>query len=122
MSTGYQIQTEPFIVPTTDGKLIEEHFGRASSGEEALSIARMLAPAGWSEPPQRPDFDEYTLVLRGKKEVTVNGERMVLSAGESIKVNAGALVRYANPFSEETEYVSVCFPAFSPEAAHRQEE
>ncbi|WP_319559406.1 cupin domain-containing protein [Marispirochaeta sp.] len=122
MHSSYYRQTAPFIVPTNDGKLIEEHFGRTSFGEEALSIARMVAPAGWSEAPQKPDFDEYTLVLRGKKEVTVNGERMVLSAGESIKVNAGALVRYANPFSEETEYVSVCFPAFSPEAAHRQDE
>ena len=122
MSTGYFKQSNPFIVPTTDGKLIEEHFGRASSKEDNLSIARMVAPAGWSEPPQRPEFDEYTLVIRGKKEITVNGERVILSAGESIKVEAGALVRYANPFSEETEYVSVCFPAFSPDAAHRQDD
>jgi len=120
MSSGYLIQTAPFIVPTEDGKLIEEHFGNASQGGGRLSIARMVAPAGWSEPPQIPDFDEYTLVIRGQKEVTVNGERMVLNPGESIKVEAGATVRYANPFDTETEYVSVCLPAFSPDSVHRQ--
>ena len=121
MSTGYLKQTQPFVVPTTDGKLIEEHFGRASSGDSALSIARMVAPPGWSEPPQVPEFDEYTLIVRGKKEITVNGERIVLSAGESIRVEAGTKVRYANPFDEEIEYVSVCLPAFSPDTVHREE-
>lgn len=121
MSKGYIIQTAPFIVPTEDGKLIEEHFGNASEGGGAISIARMVAPAGWSEPPQKPDFDEYTLVIRGRKEVTVNGERIVLEPGQSIKIAAGATVRYANPFEAETEYVSVCLPAFSPDSVHRLE-
>jgi mannose-6-phosphate isomerase-like protein (cupin superfamily) len=80
----------------------------------------MVAPPGWSEPPQTPDFDEYTLVIRGKKEVSVNGERIVLGPGESILVEAGSRVRYANPFEDETEYVSVCMPAFSPDAVHRE--
>ena len=117
---SYILQSQPFIVPTDDGKLIEEHFGNASVGGGEVSIARMVAPAGWSEPAQRPEFDEYTLIIRGKKEVTVNGETIVLSAGESIKVEAGATVRYANPYSEETEYISVCRPAFSPDAVHRE--
>jgi mannose-6-phosphate isomerase-like protein (cupin superfamily) len=120
VSSGYTLQTHPFIVPTEDGKLIEEHFGNASLGGGGVSIARMVAPAGWSEPPQTPEFDEYTLVIRGRKEVTVNGERIVLKAGESILVEAGSKVRYANPFEDETEYVSVCMPAFSPDAVHRE--
>ena len=120
MSSAYTLQRRPFIVPTEDGKLIEEHFGNASLGGGAVSIARMVAPAGWSEPAQTPEFDEYTLVIRGKKEVTVNGERIVLTAGESIRVEAGAKIRYANPFEEETEYVSVCIPAFSPDAVNRE--
>ncbi len=121
MQKSYLKQASPFRVPASDGKLIEEHFGRASAGGEALSIAHMIAPPGWSEPPQRPEFDEYTLVIRGKKRVTVDGEEITVTAGESLLVRRGASVRYANPFAEEVEYVSVCLPAFSPELAHRQD-
>jgi len=121
MEKNYIKQSHPFVVPTTDGKLIEEHFGKATTGQSDLSIAHMIAPPFWSEPAQRPEFDEYTLVIRGKKEVNVDGESVTLSAGESIHVKHGALVRYANPFPDEVEYVSVCIPAFSPESAHRFE-
>jgi len=92
-------QNNPFVVPTTDGKLIEEHIG-ASTGETGLSIAHMLAPAGWSEPFQNPEFDEYTLVSRGKK---------------------GSRARYSNPFEEACEYWSVCLPAFSIDNVHRED-
>ncbi|MFP4384559.1 MAG: cupin domain-containing protein [Spirochaetia bacterium] len=118
----YTIQKSPFTVPTDDGKLIREHFGNASTGEDGISIARMIAPPGWSEPSQKPEFDEYTVVIRGRKKVVVDGEEIILNAGESVKVNRGALVQYANPFDGEVEYISVCVPAFSPERVNRSEE
>ncbi len=113
-------QDKPFVVPTTDGKLIEEHFGNATSKDEHVSIARMVAPPGWSEPFQNPDFDEYTLVSRGKKLFEVDEEKIVVHAGESILIKKGSRVRYSNPFDEPCEYWSVCLPAFSLDLVHRE--
>lgn len=118
---NFFLQNKPFIVPTTDGKVIEEHFGRVSTNNENISIAHMVAPAGWSEPHQNPEFDEWTLVSRGKKCVEVDGQVAVLEAGQSMLVKKGARVRYSNPFSEECEYWSVCLPAFSIETVNREE-
>lgn len=120
MAKNYRIQKSPFIVPTTDGKLIEEHFGLASINSE-LSIARMIAPPKWSEPFQTPEFEEYTYIIRGKKQFNIDGEIIVLSAGESIKIEKNVSVQYSNPFDEECEYISVCFPAFSIDKVHREE-
>lgn len=114
-------QDKPFRVPTTDGKLIEEHFGIATTGNREVSVAHMIAPAGWSEPFQNPAFDEFTLVSRGKKLFEVDGEKIEVSAGESILVKKGSRVRYSNPFSEECEYWSVCLPAFSMETVNRED-
>ena len=116
----YFLQQKPFIVPTNDGKLIEEHAGLASTGGKGMSIAHMIAPPGWSEPFQQPDFDEYTLVSRGKKLVEADGDEIILESGQSILIKKGTRVRYANPFDEECEYWSVCLPAFSIEAVHRE--
>jgi quercetin dioxygenase-like cupin family protein len=80
------VQKNPFIVPTTDGKLIAEHFGKATDGSAAISIAQMIAPPFWSEPFQTPEFDEFTLVISGKKQFIVDGETIVLAKGESIKI------------------------------------
>lgn len=118
---GHYKQSSPFVVPTTDGKLIEEHFGLATSGDGSLSIAHMLAPPGWSEPFQQPEFDEYTLVSRGKKLFEVDGEKIEVKAGESILVKKGSRVRYSNPFDEACEYWSVCLPAFSMDSVNRDE-
>jgi len=118
----YQIQVNPFVVPTTDGKLIEEHVGLASTGDKNISIAHMIAPPGWSEPFQTPTFDEYTLVSRGKKMFEVDGEQVILEAGQSILIKGGTRVRYSNPFDEECEYWSVCLPAFSIDAVNREEQ
>jgi mannose-6-phosphate isomerase-like protein (cupin superfamily) len=115
----FNIQKKPFIVPTTDGKLIEEHFGKASIKSE-LSIARMVAPPNWSEPFQTPDFDEYTYIIKGKKQFNVDGEIVVLNAGESIKIEKGVRVQYSNPFDKPCEYLAVCFPAFSIDLVHRE--
>ncbi|MGN6249823.1 MAG: cupin domain-containing protein [Ginsengibacter sp.] len=116
----YIKQDKPFRVPTTDGKIIEEHFGLASEKSGDLSIAHMVAPSGWSEPHQNPEFDEYTLVSRGKKLIEVDGEKIVVNAGESILVKKGSRVQYSNPFEDVCEYWSVCIPAFSIEKVHRE--
>ena len=105
----------------TDGKSIEEHFGMAATGDKHISIAHMHAPPGWTEPHQSPAFDEYTLVSRGKKLIEVDGEEIILEAGQSLLVKKGSRVRYANPFDEECEYWSVCLPAFSLQTAAREE-
>lgn len=115
------VQKIPYIIPTTDGKLIEEHVGLATTGTKELNIAHMIAPPGWSEPQQTPQFDEYTLVSRGKKLIEADGEEVILEGGQSILIRKGTRVRYSNPFDEECEYWSVCLPAFSVEDANRKE-
>ena len=116
----YNIQKTPFLVPTNDGKLIEEHFGLASSGDSKISIAHMVAPAGWIEPFQTPEFDEYTFIIKGKKQFIIDGDIVVLEAGQSIKVNKNTRVQYANPFTEPCEYLAICIPAFSIDAVNRE--
>ena len=118
----YKLQTTPFIVPTNDGKLIEEHTGLATTGEKEISIAHMIAPPGWGEPFQTPEFDEYTLVSSGKKMIEVNNEQVIVEKGQSILIKKGTRVRYFNPFDEECEYWSICLPAFSIENVKREEQ
>jgi mannose-6-phosphate isomerase-like protein (cupin superfamily) len=117
---NYFIQKEPFKVPTLDGKLIEEHFGHGSIPSN-LSIAHMVAPPFWQEPFQTPDFDEYTYIIKGKKQFLVGEEKIILKAGESIKILKGVRVQYSNPFEEECEYISVCNPAFSIQLVNREQ-
>lgn len=117
----YFKQTKPFRVPTTDGKLIEEHFGNVSTHTSAFSLAHMVAPPHWGEPHQTPEFDEITIVTKGKKEIEIDGEKVEVKAGESILIKAGARIRYANPYDHETEYWSICIPAFDFNAVHREE-
>lgn len=119
---NYYIQKSPFVVPTTDDKVIREHYGLATDGNSDISIAHMIAPPGWSEPFQTPEFDEYTLVVRGRKQIEVDGKTIVISAGESIKIRKGTRVRYSNPFEAECEYTSICTPAFAIDRVHREEE
>lgn len=118
----YIKQNNPFVVPTTDGKLIEEHYGLASSGDKGFSIAHMIAPAGWSEPHQTPMFDEVTIVFKGKKMFEVDGEEITLEAGQTILIKKGTRVRYSNPFNEPCEYWSCCVPAFSVDTVNREDE
>jgi uncharacterized cupin superfamily protein len=101
----------------TKPKLIDEHVGRVNTGEERLSIARMRSPAGWVEPGQRPDFDEYTLVLAGSVHVAHEGGTLEVGAGQAVLARAGEWVQYSTP--EGAEYVAVCLPAFSPDTVHR---
>jgi len=116
----YKIQTTPFVVPTTDGKLIEEHFGNATDGNAALSIAHMVAPPGWSEPFQTPEFDEYTYIIKGKKQFIIDGDTLVLEQGQSIKIQKNTRVQYSNPFDAPCEYLAICTPAFSMDRVHRE--
>ena len=114
-------QTNNSLVPTTDGKLIEEHYGLASSGDNGFSVAHMVAPAGWSEPFQTPQFDEVTMIVKGKKMFEVDGEEIVVSAGESILIRKNTRVRYSNPFDAPCEYWSCCVPAFSIDTVNRED-
>ena len=118
---NFFLQNKPFIVPTTDGKLIEEHFGKIATNYDYLSIAHMNAPPGWSEPHQVPAFDEWTLVNNGKKLIEIDGHAMVIEAGQSILIKKGARVKYSNPFNEPCDYWSICLPAFTMESVNREE-
>jgi mannose-6-phosphate isomerase-like protein (cupin superfamily) len=100
-------------------KEIEEYFGRVRSNTKELSIARMKSPGGWEEPGQRPDFDEYTVVLKGTLRVRTNEKVFDIRAGQAILVGKGEWVQYSTPFDGGAEYVAVCTPAFSPETVHR---
>lgn len=119
-SKKYKIQTSPFVVPTDDGKIIKEHFGNATDGNSEISIAHMVAPAGWSEPFQTPEFDEYTFIIKGKKQFIIEGETVILETGQSIKIKKNTRVQYSNPFTEPCEYLAICLPAFSIEAVNRE--
>ena len=116
----YKLQTSPFIVPTDDGKLIEEFFGAASINSGDYSVAHMIAPPKWTEPFQTCDFDEITYLIRGKKEIHIENEVVVLHPNQSICIPKGVRVKYSNPFGEECEYVSFCIPAFKMERVRRE--
>ena len=102
-------------------KIIEEYIGRVNSGTEALSIAKMISPCGWSEPGQTPEFDEYTVVLRGQLQVETHDGIIQVSAGQAVITKGGEWVRYSSPAVEGAEYMAVCLPAFSPTTVHREE-
>lgn len=102
-------------------KRIEEFVGRVNSGTAALSLARMTSPAGWVEPGQTPEFDEFTLVLRGELTVESRGATLTVGAGQAVIVAAGEWVRYSTPHPDGAEYVAVCLPAFSPATVRRDE-
>jgi mannose-6-phosphate isomerase-like protein (cupin superfamily) len=100
-------------------KLIEEFFGRVNTQSENVSIAHMHSPAGWVEPGQRPEFDEYTLVIKGTLRVESESGLLDVHAGQAVLTHAGEWVRYSSPEAEGAEYVAICLPAFSPESVHR---
>ncbi len=102
-------------------KVIEEFVGRVNSKTEAVSIARMKSPSGWIEPGQTPEFDEYTLVLRGMLRVATKRGTYEVRAGEAVIANKGEWVQYSTPGPDGAEYIAVCLPAFSPESVHRDE-
>jgi mannose-6-phosphate isomerase-like protein (cupin superfamily) len=101
-------------------KLIEEYIGRVSSDTAQVSIARMLSPGGWLEPAQIPEFDEYTVVLRGVLRVHTKGGVTDVAAGQAVIAPKGEWVQYSTPAPEGAEYIAVCLPAFAPEIVHRE--
>lgn len=103
----------------TKPKIIEEHVGRVRTSTAAVSIAHMKSPTGWVEPGQRPEFDEYTLVLRGVLHVEHEGGTLEVRAGQAVIAHRGEWVRYSTPGPEGAEYVAVCLPAFSMDTVHR---
>ncbi|MBS0000463.1 MAG: cupin [Cyclobacteriaceae bacterium] len=102
-------------------KQIEEYFGRARSKTTELSIARMKSPAGWEEPGQRPEFDEYTVVLKGILHVRTIEEVYEIASGQAVLIHGGEWVQYSSPYKGGAEYIAVCLPAFSPDTVHRDE-
>jgi len=122
MNKKYTIQKTPFVVPTKDGKLIEEHFGNVTNQNSNISIAHMIAPPKWGEPFQTPEFDEYTYIIKGKKQFIIEDEIVVLEEGQSIKIEKNTRVQYSNPFKEPCEYLAVCLPAFSFELVNREDD
>jgi mannose-6-phosphate isomerase-like protein (cupin superfamily) len=102
-------------------KIIEEYVGRVNSNTQQLSIARMKSPEGWVEPGQTPEFDEYTVVLKGTLRVTTKNNSFDVGEGQAVIVENGEWVQYSTPSAGGAEYVAVCMPAFSSEIVHRDE-
>jgi mannose-6-phosphate isomerase-like protein (cupin superfamily) len=103
-------------------KLIDEYIGRINSATTEASVAHMRSPGGWIEPGQRPEFDEFTIVLAGRLRVEHAGGSLDVEAGQAVVARAGEWVRYSTPGNEGAEYIAVCVPAFSPETVHRDAE
>lgn len=104
----------------TKPKLIDEFVGHVNTGESRMSVAHMRSPEGWVEPGQRPDFDEYTLVLGGCVRVDHDGGQFDVRAGQAVLTRSGERVRYSTPEPEGADYIAICLPAFSPGSVHRE--
>lgn len=115
---------KPTIIESAGNKpkRIEEYIGLVNSETSDLSIARMTSPGGWVEPGQKPDFTEYTVVLKGILRVKTESDEYDVSAGEAVIVNANEWVQYSTPHKDGAEYIAVCLPAFSPDTVHRDDD
>lgn len=102
-------------------KVIEEYFGRINSNDEDVSIAIMRSPGGWREPGQTPEFDEYTVVLRGRLLISTKHGQMEISSGQAVRTRRREWVQYSTPDPDGAEYVAICLPAFSPRLVNRDE-
>jgi ethanolamine utilization protein EutQ (cupin superfamily) len=107
----------PTRIPVPGGKLLDEYVGKVNSGDRGVSVAHMRSPAGWSEPGQRPDFDEFTIVLSGALRVEHESGIMDVTAGQAVVASKGEWVRYSTP--DGAEYVAICLPAFTMDTVHR---
>ena len=112
-----QLIAAPTRIPVPGNKIIDEYIGRVNSGDTQASVAHMRSPAGWSEPGQRPDFDEYTVVLKGLMRVEHEAGITEVKAGQAIIARKGEWVRYSTP--DGAEYMAICAPAFAPDTVHR---
>src|SRR2546427_2265318 len=109
----------PITAAGNKPKIIEEFIGRVNSAESRLSIAHMRSPSGWLEPGQTPEFDEFTMVLKGALRVGHKTGVLDVKAGQAVITHAGEWVQYSTPHPEGAEYIAVCLPAFSPQTVHR---
>ena len=116
-----QLVPAPTRIPVPGGKTIDEYVGHVTTGTPEVSVAHMVAPAGWSEPAQTPAFDEITVVLRGTVLVEHDSGVLEVAAGQAVITRAGERVRYSTA-ADGAEYVAVCLPAFSPDLARRDED
>jgi hypothetical protein len=107
----------PKRIPVLGNKVIDEYIGRVNTGDSQVSVAHMRSPAGWSEPGQKPEFDEFTVVLKGTVRVEHTGGALEVAAGQAVLAQKGEWVRYSTP--DGAEYVAICLPAFSPDTVHR---
>lgn len=114
---------EPSVIEAAGNKpkIIEEYVGRVNSATADVSVARMRSPAGWEEPGQTPEFDEYTVVLNGMLRICTRDEAYDIHAGQAAIVRAGEWIQYSTPDPEGAEYIAVCLPGFSPDTVHRDE-
>ena len=110
----------PAQIPVPGGKIIEEYVGHASSGDDVVSVAHMLAPAGWDEPAQEPEFDEFTIVLDGSIDVEHDDGVTHVRAGQAVITRAGERIRYTT--TEGARYIAVCLPAFHGDLVHREDD
>jgi len=106
----------------TKPKKIDEFVGRVNTETEGVSIAHMRSPSGWVEPGQTPEFDEYTVVIKGALQVEFAGGVLTVEAGQAVHTQPGEWIRYSTPGAEGAEYIAVCLPAFSPATVHRDAE
>lgn len=115
---------QPTVVEAAGNKpkIIQEYVGRVNSDTSGVSVAHMRSPTGWLEPGQKPEFDEYTLVLAGTLHVEFDGGEIDVAAGQAVIAHAGEWVRYSTPGADGAEYIAVCAPAFSPDTVHRDDE
>jgi hypothetical protein len=113
----------PKVIPCvgTKPKMIEEYAGRVNSGHSSVSVARMISPEGWTEPGQKPEFEEITVVLRGMLRVEHEAGALDVRAGQGVVSHPGEWIRYSTPEPGGAEYVAICLPAFSPDTVHRDE-
>ena len=118
-----ELIAQPTVVEAAGNKpkTIREYAGRVNTQTDAVSIAHMSSPSGWVEPGQRPDFDEYTVVLKGLLRVEYEGGSFDATAGQAVLARAGEWVRYSTPGADGAEYIAVCLPAFSPATVHRDQ-
>jgi mannose-6-phosphate isomerase-like protein (cupin superfamily) len=116
-----QLVPAPTRIPVPGGKTIDEYVGHVTTGTAEVSVAHMVAPGGWTEPAQTPEFDEITVVLRGVVRVDHDGGVLDVAAGQAVITRAGERVRYSTLEDEGAEYVAVCLPAFAPGLAHRDD-
>ena len=115
--------SSPSIITSAGNKpkVIQEFIGRVNSKTSDLSVAKMTSPSGWVEPGQKPEFDEFTVVLKGMLRVTTKNEVIDVNAGEAVIVSKNEWIQYSTPGTEGAEYIAVCLPAFSPDTVHRDE-